>query len=61
MKSTVLRSFKKTHVIGMLVLAAGFLATPLMMATEGNAQDARVREIDGGFERPNCEFRSAKD
>ena len=42
MKSRVLRSFKKTHVIGMFVLAVGFLATPLMMASEGNAQDARV-------------------
>ena len=61
MKSRVLRSFKKTHVIGMFVLAVGLLATPLVMASEGNAQDARVREIDGGFERPNCEIRGTKD
>jgi len=42
MKSIVLRSFKKAHVIGMLVLAVGFLATPVLMPSDGNAQDARV-------------------
>src|SRR6476620_1189559 len=33
---------KKTHVIGMLALVVGFLATPLVMPSDGNAQDARV-------------------
>ena len=33
---------KKTHVIGMLALMVGFLATPLVMPSDGNAQDARV-------------------
>ena len=61
MKSIVLRSFKKAHVIGMLVLAVGLLATPVLMPGDGNAQDARVREIDGGFERPDHEIRNAKD
>src|SRR6478609_10093552 len=42
MKSIVLRSFKKAHVIGMFVLAFGFLATPILMPSVGNAQDARV-------------------
>ena len=41
MKSIVLRSSKKVHVIGMLVLAVGFLATPVLMPSAG-AQDARV-------------------
>ena len=61
MKSIVLRSFKKAHVIGMFVLAVGLLATPVLMPGVGNAQDARVREIDGGFERPDHEIRSAKN
>ena len=61
MKSIVLRSFKKAHVIGMFVLAVGFLATPVLMPSDGNAQDAESREIDGGFERPDHEIRSAKD
>ena len=38
MKSLALKSFKKAHVIGMLVLSVGLLATPQF----GNAQDARV-------------------
>ena len=42
MKSIVLRSFKKAHVIGMFVLAVGFLATPVLMPSDGNAQDERV-------------------
>ena len=42
MKSKVLRSFKKAHVIGMFVLAVGFLATPVLMPSESIAQDARV-------------------
>src|SRR6186997_980738 len=42
MKSIVLRSFKNTHVIGMFVLAIGFLAPPVLMPSDGNAQDARV-------------------
>src|SRR6478609_8241522 len=42
MKSIVLRSFKKAHVIDMFVLAVGLLATPVLMPSVGNAQDARV-------------------
>src|SRR6476619_2126091 len=42
MKSIVLRTFKKAHVIGMFVLAVGLLATPVLMPSVGNAQDARV-------------------
>ena len=42
MKSIVLRSFKKAHVIGMFVLSVGLLATPVLMPSVGNAQDARV-------------------
>ena len=42
MKSILLRSVKKTHVIGIFVLAFGFLATPVLMPSVGNAQDARV-------------------
>jgi hypothetical protein len=42
MKSTVLRSFKKAHAIGMFVLAISLLATPVLMPSVGNAQDARV-------------------
>jgi len=42
MKSIVRRSFKNAHVIGMFVLAVGFLATPMLMPSVGNAQDARV-------------------
>ena len=42
MKSIVFRSFKKARVIGMFVLAVGFLATPVLMPSEGIAQDARV-------------------
>ena len=61
MKSTLLRSVKKAHVIGVFVLAFGLLATPVLIPSVGNAQDARVREIDGGFERPDHEIRSAKD
>ena len=41
MKSVV-RSFKKTHAIGVFVLAVGFLATPVLTPSDGNAQDARV-------------------
>ncbi|MGC2408503.1 MAG: Cache 3/Cache 2 fusion domain-containing protein [Methyloceanibacter sp.] len=33
---------KKTRVVGMLVLAVGFLATPMLIPSAGNAQDARV-------------------
>jgi len=42
MKSIVPRSFKKAHVIGIFVLVVGFLATPVLMLSDGNAQDARV-------------------
>ena len=42
MKSIVSRSFKKAHVIGMFVLAVGFLAAPVLMPSDGIAQDARV-------------------
>src|SRR4051794_13700897 len=40
MKSIVLRSFEKAHVIGMFVLSVGLLA--MLMPSVGNAQDARV-------------------
>ena len=33
---------KKARVIGMFILAVGFLATPTLMPSAGNAQDARV-------------------
>ena len=47
--SAAVRSLaKKALVVGMLILAAGLLATPMLMPSAGNAQDARVREIDGG-------------
>jgi hypothetical protein len=36
------RSVKKAHVVGMFVLAFGLLATPVLMPSIGNAQDARV-------------------
>ena len=52
---------KKARVVGMLILAVGFLATPMLMPSAGNAQDLRVREIHGGLERPDCEVGSAKD
>ncbi len=40
---TAVRPFaKKALVVGMLVLAVGFLATPMLMPSTGNAQDARV-------------------
>ena len=42
MKSILLRSFKKAHVIGMFVLSVGLLATPVLIPSVGNAQDARV-------------------
>ena len=42
MKSIVPSSFKKAHVIGLFVLAVGFLATPMLMPSVGNAEDARV-------------------
>ena len=61
MKSILLRSVKKAHVIGMFILAVGLLATPVLMPGVGNAQDARVREIDDGFERPDHEIRNAKN
>ena len=61
MKSIVLRSFKKAHVIGMFVLSVGLLATSMLIPSVGNAQDAESREIDGGFEKPDHEIGSAKD
>jgi hypothetical protein len=33
---------KKARVVGMLILAVGFLVTPILMPSAGNAQDARV-------------------
>jgi len=42
MKSIPLRSVKPAHVIGTCVLAFGFLATPVLMPSVSNAQDARV-------------------
>jgi len=42
MKSILLKSVKKAHVFGIFVFAFGFLATPVLMPSVGNAQDARV-------------------
>jgi hypothetical protein len=42
MKSIVLSSLEKAHVIGIFVLAIGFLATPVLMPSDGKAQDARI-------------------
>jgi len=42
MKSILLKSVKKAHVFGIFVFAFGFLATPLLMPSVGNAQDVRV-------------------
>ena len=42
MKSILFRSVKKAHVIGIFILAFGFLAPPVLMPSDGNAQDARV-------------------
>ena len=42
MKSILVKSFKKAHVIGMFVLSVGLLATPVLVPSVGNAQDARV-------------------
>jgi hypothetical protein len=33
---------KKALIVGMLILAVGFIATPMLMPSAGNAQDARV-------------------
>jgi Cache 3/Cache 2 fusion domain len=33
---------KKIRVVGMLILAVGFFATPMLVPSAGNAQDARV-------------------
>ena len=59
--ATVRLLAKKARVVGMLILAVGFLATPMLMPSAGNAQDAESCEIDGGFERPDGEIGSAKD
>ena len=45
MKSILFRSVKKAHVIGMFILAFGFLAPPVLMPSDGNAQDARVAKL----------------
>src|SRR5262245_21586751 len=45
MKSILFRSVKKAHVIGMLVLAFGLFAAPVLMPSVGNAQDARVANL----------------
>jgi Cache 3/Cache 2 fusion domain len=42
MQSILLRSVKTALIIGMCVLAFGFLATPILMPSVCNAQDARV-------------------
>ena len=42
MKLILLKSVKKAHVFGIFVFAFGFLATPVLMPSVGNAQDARV-------------------
>ena len=61
MKSILLRSFKKAHVIGMFVLAFGLLATPVLIPSVGNAQDARVAKSMAALKEPDHEIRSAKD
>jgi hypothetical protein len=43
MKSIFFRSSKKAHVAGMLVLAVGLFATPVLMPSDGNAQDVDAR------------------
>ena len=40
--ATVRSLAKKARVVGMLILAVGFLATPMLMPSTGNAEDARV-------------------
>jgi hypothetical protein len=42
MKPILFRSVKKAHVSGICVLAFGLLATPVLVSSVGNAQDARV-------------------
>ena len=59
MKSIVSRSFKKAHVIGMFVLAVGFLAAPVLI--RWHCSGCKSCEIDGGFERPDREIRRAKN
>ena len=53
MKSIVLRSFKKAHVIGMFVLSVGLLATPVLIPSVGNAQDARVAKLMAALKDKN--------
>jgi len=57
MKSIVLRSFKKAHVIGMFVLAVGFLANPV---TPSNAQDARVAKSMAALQGQTAKLGSPK-
>ena len=45
MKSILFTSVTKAHVIGMLVLAFGLFAAPVLMPSVGNAQDARVAKL----------------
>ena len=45
MKSILFTSVTKAHVIGMLVLAFGLFAPPVLMPSVGNAQDARVAKL----------------
>ena len=40
--SAAVRSLAKTFVVGMLVVAVGFLATPILIPSAANAEDARV-------------------
>ena len=51
MKSIVLRSFKKAH---------GFLATPIVMLSEGNAQDARVAKSMAALKGQTAKLGSPK-
>ena len=60
MKSKVLRVIQKTHVIGMLVLAVGFLATLLMTPNVGNAQDARVTKSMAALKDQTAKLGSPK-
>ena len=49
MKLILVKSFKKAHVIGMFVLSVGLLATPVLVPSVGNAQDARVTKSMAGL------------
>ena len=58
MKSILFRSVKKAHIIGMFVLAFGFLVTPVLMPSV--AQDERVAKSMAALHSDH-EIRSAKN